>query len=529
MAPGLGTICLFACTAGLLAFGVADAQLVPVGAEVQVNSSTTGAQGAPSTAVDASGRRAVVWQGPGESGDVWLQLWDRDGAAEIAELRVNSTLAGCQQAPAVAFAPDGRFVVVWQSEGQDGDGWGVYAQRFHPNGSLDGAEVRVNATTAGDQGLPTVAYGSSGSYVVAWESLGQDGDGFGVYARQLGASGPIGGEVQVAASSAGDQRRPAVVIQPSGPVVVAWEGPDGSGHGVFLRRFAADLTAPGSEVRANAATAGFQCGPSIAVDGSGNVIAAWEASGRDSSASGIVARRYDRFLSPLTGEIDVNAATAGLQSRPRVGSAASGDFLIAWESWSQDAGGPGVFMRLFNFLEQPAAVELQVNTYSPGPQRRPVLAASPAGQILVAWESLGQDGDASGVFAQSYALPGLDFYTVQPCRLFDTRSNNGAPLQGGVERVFVISGVCGIPVTARAVSVNVTAVDASGNGNVALYPGDAQAPGSSAINFSAGVTRANNAILALAHNGAGTLTARATVNASPGQVHLILDVNGYFQ
>jgi hypothetical protein len=493
----------------------AAAQLAPNGAEIQVN------------ALDTSGRRAVVWQGPGDAADVWLQLWDMDGSPLVSELRVSSYIAGCQQSPAVAFAPDGSFVVVWQSEGQDGDGWGVYAQRFDRNGSFSGPEVRVNATTAGDQRAPAVAYGSSGTYVVAWESFGQDGDGLGVYARKLGTSGPVTGEVRVTASSAGDQRRPAIAVQPFGHVVVAWEGPDGSGPGIFLRRFAADLTTPGSEVRANAATAGFQSGPSLAVDGSGNVIVAWEASGRDGSASGIVARRLDRLLSPLAGEIDVNATTAGLQSRPRVASAASGDFLVAWESWSQDAGGAGVFARPFNFLEQPAG-ELQVNTFSPGPQRRAALAASSPGRFLVAWESLGQDGDASGVFAQRYFLPGLAFHTLQPCRVFDTRANS-APLQSGVERVFVIAGVCGIPVTARAVSVNVTVVGATGSGEIVLFPGDAQAPGSSAINFTAGATRANNAVLALARSGAGTLTARAAVNASPGQVHLVLDVNGYFQ
>ena len=529
MAPGPGRTLLAGAIGLLVASCAVVAQFSPVGIELQVNTSTAGAQGAPSAAVDTSGRRAVVWQGPGEASDVWVQLWDADGDVSVTELRVNSHLAGCQQAPAVALAPDGRFVVVWQSEGQDGDGWGVYAQRFEADGSLAGPEVRVNSTTAGDQRSPSVAYGSTGSYVVAWESDGQDGSGSGVYARQLGASGPSGGEVQVPASSAGDQRRPSVVVQPSGSVVVAWESPDGFGPGVFVRRFAADLTAPGSEIRATTASGGFQSAPALAVDGSGNVVMVWEASGRDGSASGIVARRFDRFLSALGAEIDVNATTAGLQSRPRVASAASGDFLIAWESWSQDAGGPGVFARLFNFLEQPAAVEFQVNTHSPGPQRRPALASSPAGQILVAWESVGQDGSGSGVFAQAYALPGLDFYTVQPCRLFDTRGNSGAPLQSGAERIFAISGTCGIPVTARAISVNITAIDATGNGNVALYPGDAQAPASSAINFSAGVTRANNAVLALANNGAGTLTARATVNASPGQVHLILDVNGYFQ
>jgi hypothetical protein len=507
----------------------ASAQLLPEGTETRANTTSAGSQASPSSAVAISGRHAVVWQGPGDATDVWLQLRDADGSPVVSEARVNSHLAGCQQSPAVAFSQDGRFVVVWQSEGQDGDGWGVYAQRFDRDGSLSGPEIQVNATTAGDQRLPSVAYGSSGAYVVAWESVGQDGDGSGVYARELGVSGPVTGEVLVADSPVGDQRRPAIVVQPGGQIVVAWEGPDGSGPGIFLRRFAGDLTAPGSVVRANAGTPGFQSSPSLAVDGSGNLIVAWEASGHDGSASGIVARRLDRLLSPLAGEIDVNAVTSGLQSRPRAASAASGDFLIAWESWNQDAGGAGVYSRLFNFLEQPAAVDFQVNTFSPGSQLRPTLAGSPAGRFLVAWESFGQDGDGAGVFTQGYLLPGLDFYTVQPCRLFDTRSNNGAPLQSGTERVFLISGSCGIPVTARAISVNVTAIDATGAGNISLFPGDAQATGSSAINFAAGVTRANNAILALAHNGAGTVTARATVNASPGQVHLILDVNGYFQ
>jgi hypothetical protein len=517
---------LFVSCLTLLAAGAA-AQLAPDGVELPVNTTTAGPQAAPSSAVAVSGRRAVVWQGPGEAADVWLQLWEADGSPLVSELRVNSHLAGCQQASAVAFAPDGSFVVAWESEGQDGDGWGVYAQRFDRNGSLAGPEIQVNATTAGDQRSPAVACGSAGICVVAWESAGS-----GVDLRGLDASGPVTGEVQAAASPAGDQRHPAVAVQPTGHVVVAWEGPDGSGPGVFLRRFAANLTAPGSEVRANAGTAGFQTGPSLAMDGSGNIIVAWEASGRDGSASGIVARRFDRFLSPLAGEVDVNATTAGLQSRPRVASAGSGDFVVAWESWSQDAGGPGIFARSFNFLEQPAGPEFRVNTYSPGPQRRPALAASPAGRLLAAWESLGQDGDAAdtaGVFAQGYALPGLDFYTVQPCRLFDTRGNSGAPLQSGVERVFAIAGACGIPVTARAVSVNLTVVDGTGNGNVALFPGDAQAPTVSSINFTAGLTRSNNAIVTLARSGAGTLTARATVNASPGQVHLILDVNGYFQ
>ena len=188
-----------------------------------------------------------------------------------------------------------------------------------------------------------------------------------------------------------------------------------------------------------------------------------------------------------------------------------------------------MFAREFNFLEQPRGPELRVNSFVPGPQRRPALAASPSGEILAAWESVGQDGDGAGVFAQRYLLPGLDFHTLAPCRLFDTRSSgSNQPLQSGTERLFLISAECGIPLTARAISVNLTVLDATGNGNVALFPGDVLAPPVSSINFVPGLTRANNAIVALARNGAGTIVARAVVNPS-GTVHLILDVNGYFE
>ena len=53
-------------------------------------------------------------------------------------------------------------------------------------------------------------------------------------------------------------------------------------------------------------------------------------------------------------------------------------------------------------------------------------------------------------------------------------------------------------------------------------------PATSTINFSAGRTRANNAIATLAADGSGNLIAFGFV-AGNGSVDLILDVNGYFQ
>ena len=115
-----------------------------------------------------------------------------------------------------------------------------------------------------------------------------------------------------------------------------------------------------------------------------------------------------------------------------------------------------------------------------------------------------------------------DLYTVPPCRLFDSRS--GQPLSSGGIRNIPVTGACGIPPTARAVSLTVTVVGPTGIGRVVLFPGGEGQPSTSTLNFQAGQNKANNALLKL---GGGALTAWAAVQGE-GQVHLILDVNGYF-
>jgi len=124
---------------------------------------------------------------------------------------------------------------------------------------------------------------------------------------------------------------------------------------------------------------------------------------------------------------------------------------------------------------------------------------------------------------------GDSLFTVSPCRVVDTRDaglGGPNPLAAGVSTAFSIAGRCGIPSTAIAVSANLTAVGAAARGYLTVYPGDAAGPPLvSNINFTPGVTRANNAIVLLATNG-GTIN---VMNGSAGTVHFVLDVNGYFQ
>lgn len=123
----------------------------------------------------------------------------------------------------------------------------------------------------------------------------------------------------------------------------------------------------------------------------------------------------------------------------------------------------------------------------------------------------------------------LMFYTVTPCRIIDTRDGTGIPLQSTEPRQIQVTGACGIPASAKAVSLNITVTAPSSSGVLTLYPSGAVVDTSS-INFAKAQTRGNNAVLPLSADGFGTLAARAVVGSSnTGTVHLILDVNGYFQ
>jgi hypothetical protein len=149
-------------------------------------------------------------------------------------------------------------------------------------------------------------------------------------------------------------------------------------------------------------------------------------------------------------------------------------------------------------------------------------------------EANGEAQDCSMVGPTIRVLPagpavGTMLNTLTPCRIADTRNPagpyGGPALQANATRNFVLAGQCGIPMTARSVAVNVTVTQPSTGGHITAFPAGGVVPLTSTINFSAGRTRANNAVLPL---GAGGAISVNSVLPS-GTVHFILDVTGYFE
>lgn len=153
------------------------------------------------------------------------------------------------------------------------------------------------------------------------------------------------------------------------------------------------------------------------------------------------------------------------------------------------------------------------------------------------WPVFRQNATRLGVAPGTPSCPGwnpspgaLKFYTVTPCRAFDTRDPagpyGGPALAAQSNRSFVLANRCGVPADAMAVAGNITVVTPPMGGNLRVYPMTNTAPpGTSTINYAAGRVVANNLKVRLGPSGAITVFC----DQPAGATHAILDISGYFK
>ncbi|MGH7896373.1 MAG: hypothetical protein ACREQQ_00350 [Candidatus Binatia bacterium] len=324
-----------------------------------------------------------------------------------AEFRANTYTTGGQRYASVASDSAGDFVVAWQTEGQDGSLDGIFAKRFSSAGPALGTEFRVNSFVTGDQRLPAVASDSAGAFVIVWESVGQDGSAEGIFGRRFSTTGTgLGSEFRASSYGTGAQRSPAVAADAGGDFVVVWESAnqDGSDYGVFGRRFASNGAAMGTEFAVNSYVQGDQAGASIASDADGRFVVVWTSYVQDADTPGIFGQRFDSTGDRTGSEFRVNSYTPGYQAEPAIAADADGNFVVVWTSFGQDGDYAGVFGRRFASGGAALGSEFRLNSTIAGSQYRPAIAWDAGAGFVVVWNAY--DGYLYGVFGRSFSRSG---------------------------------------------------------------------------------------------------------------------------
>ncbi len=400
----------FAALCSIVALALAlSARAQVSGPEFRVNEAIEGIQRDPVVAAADDGSTVVAWTrvGIGENAeDVFFRLFDPNGNPRGPDIRAHSDVLRGQFRPAVAMAPDGRFVVAWTSHEEPGM-LEVHARRFMSEGSPAADVFTVNTTPDSSQANPAVAMDGAGNFCVVWHSWFQDGGDRGVYGRCYLADGTArGGEFAINQTTAFSQANPSISMAGDGRFAVvrdSWND-DGAGtaeYDVYARVFDATGLPAGDEFRVNQETADDQWQADVSMNDDGGFVVAWTSWEQDGDDGAVMAREFDEIGLARSDEIQVNVTSEGYQWLPSVVALGRNGFAVAWSSWKEDGDREGVYMRWYQPVGQNAA---RINNVTSGFQWEPSAVRVNEFGAWVVWSSWGQESSDYDILAESVAF-----------------------------------------------------------------------------------------------------------------------------
>ena len=347
------------------------------------------------------------------------------------EFQVNTEALGSQINASTAALVDGGFVVTWQSNLQDGDGYGIYAQRYDASGSAVGVELQVNTYASDNQSSPSITALADGGFVVAWNS---DGLNSGIYAQIYNADGAVVNAEILLTHSPVIHYNPSstsIVSSTNGGFIVTWQAdlPDGDGHEIFAQIYDSSGGVSSGVFQVNTNAIHSQYDPSITILSDDRFLITWTSIGQDIDGStGIYAQMYNSVGTAQGGEFQVNTSIPSGQSSQSITSLSNGGFIIAWD----DRGGPqgGIKAQIFDSFGVAQGDEISVITTT---SNGSTAISSLNNESFVVVYRL-SDGSHFSVYAQIYDNNGnvlVDSFQVNTYALYDQDSMSVTSLSSG--------------------------------------------------------------------------------------------------
>jgi hypothetical protein len=291
----------------------------------------------PSVALLPNGGAVVAWESGGRNDrEVRMRVVNAVGVYQTGVENVNSFTRGNQKAPAVAANAQGEVMVVWESAHQDGDGKGIFARRYTPVGVRLGGIMRVNQSVKWNQTAPSVTALSDGRFIVAWVGEAEQGltaagtpkmRGH-VMGRLFDRQGnAVGNEFRMDGGQ-GLCAEPRLAGKAGGGFVLAWTQVDEqlriNGRDVFIREFNKDGLPLALAVKQNQYVQGIQQNGRLANTGNG-IIMTWDCGSLDGSSFEV----HGRMISG-GAEFRVNTRTLYQQRMVTADGDGDGRAMVVW-------------------------------------------------------------------------------------------------------------------------------------------------------------------------------------------------------
>ena len=331
-----------------------------------------------------------------------------------------------QDSPQGAVFPNDSFVLVWESWNQDeASSISIFGQRFDSNGTAIGYGFQANNYTTGNQLNPTVAALANYSFVVSWDSDGQDNGITGVYGQRFDANdNQLGSEFKVHTSAPDTQDQPHVIALPDDQFLAAWRNRDS--NQIVAQLFSYDADKIGQDFQVTETTANSQSQVVMTAFPSQNLLLfVFAENSGDGNSYGVVGQFWElttpnptaaptptptvledagQIVTKNGDEILINTIIDGIQQNPDAATFSDGRYVVVWEENSrEDDNSFGIYGQFLCPDGSWEGIQFHINDNTTDDQLSPQVAVNQNNNtFMVTWRDMTQNSGGQGIYFRLY-------------------------------------------------------------------------------------------------------------------------------
>jgi len=306
-----------------------------------------------------------------------------------------------------------------------------------------GDEVRVNTIVAGDQSYPSVARLNDGGWIVAWQ--GRDAEGTGIYMQRYDARGTrvYASDVPVNVETAGEQYPPVVTALRDGGWVIAWQ--DLKCYEVTQQRYSvggiavATLPIAGS----NPVTPGFA---NLALAGlpDGGWMVTWSGGW----PVDIMQQRYSSSNATPGIVIPVDQTFNRQENYSSIATLNGGGWVVAWSTGFDRDVGADIIVQRFDDARSRVGAPVLIGAGDGLEQNRPKVATLTGGDFVVTWQT-GTVANGYDIYQQRFSSNGTARGAAQLVSQYTTGTQEAPNIAALADGGWVITWSTGAEVAHR--------------------------------------------------------------------------------